>query len=100
MPDIAIVGHGSVGPLNRRGPSHQEEPRAAARPATSTRSGIGHTDSVQLSDHARFLNRLREMPAVRSEHVDRVRAEIDHGTYLTEDKMQTALERLQNDLDT
>lgn len=99
MPDIAIVGHGSVGPLNRRGPSHQEEARAAARPATSTRSGLGHTDSVQLSDHARFLDRLREMPPVRSEHVEQVRAEIDRGTYLTEDKLMTAIDRLQSDLD-
>ncbi len=56
----------------------------------------GH-DQVELSDSARLLAKIRENP-VRSELIDRVRAEIDAGSYETEDKLDAAIEELLSDL--
>jgi hypothetical protein len=55
-------------------------------------------DRVEVSEHARYLNRLRELPAARFDHVSRIRLEIEHGTYDTERKIEIALQRLVDDL--
>jgi hypothetical protein len=51
-------------------------------------------DSVDLSDHARFLAALRRIPSVRQDVVERVRGELARGGYDTADKLDAALDRL------
>lgn len=55
-------------------------------------------DRVELSDKARYMQRLREVPPVRQELVDRVRAEIAQGTYETPEKFAQALDALLDDV--
>ena len=70
--------------------SRQSEPDATARP----------DDKVELSVKARLLSKLAEMPDVREDKVNRVRAEIEAGTYDTEDeqKIDELLDELIQDL--
>lgn len=96
MPDISSIGHESVGPLDRTTPPH-------ARGETSSPSRIGRPpqrpgDRVELSDHARFLDQLRRLPEVRSEHVEAVRQAIADGTYETEPRLEAAIDRLIQEL--
>lgn len=56
-------------------------------------------DEVELSDHARYLARLRETPAVRAEVVDRVRQDIERGVYDADAIIDESIERLAKDLD-
>ncbi len=56
------------------------------------------TDEVQLSAHARFLARMHEMPAIREDLVARVRDEIASGSYDTQERLQRAIEKI-DDLD-
>jgi flagellar biosynthesis anti-sigma factor FlgM len=96
MPDISSIGHESVGPLDRTGPLH-------ARGDTSSPPRIGKPperpgDRVELSDHARFLDQLRRLPNVRSDHVEEVRQAIADGTYETEPRLEAAIDRLIQDL--
>lgn len=56
------------------------------------------SDRLELSDHAVLLSRLRELPAVRVDLVDRVRAEIDSGAYESAERVDAALESLIREL--
>jgi len=91
MPDIApigpSIGAASTASIHRSTPVRQSE--SSARPTI---------DRVDLSDHARHLERLRTMPDVREEKVQSIRASIERGTYETPERMQAALRRLLDDL--
>lgn len=55
-------------------------------------------DQVQISLEARLKSLLAKVPEVRQDLVDRVRAELAAGTYETEEKLDTAIDRLLDDL--
>ena len=98
MSDFSTIGpgvNGSIGPVNRVS--------APSSPASGTTSRItlpvehaaaGDPDRVELSSFARFLDQLRQLPAVRQDLVAQVRQAIDAGTYESEDKIDIALDRL------
>ena len=95
MPEIASIGHGSVGPIDRSNHRVDRNEAAAASPrADSPRRG----DRVELSDHARFLDELRRMPDVRQARVDAVRQAIADGTYETEERLEAAIDALMDEL--
>ena len=54
----------------------------------------GSADAVELSSAAREQLEQGDAQAIRSELVERVRNEISQGEYLTEDKLDSALDRL------
>ncbi len=54
-------------------------------------------DTVDLSERARLLDALRSQPDFRPDVVDRVKSEIEQGTYLTDEKLDKALDNLIND---
>lgn len=88
MPDISSIGHGSVGPINRP-PLNNGTTRGyhSRTPATNRAA-----DRVELSDHAKLLDRLRQLPDVRQNLVDRIRQEITNGTYETPGKLDNAID--------
>jgi Anti-sigma-28 factor, FlgM len=97
MPDISSIGHGSVGPVDHPSPtSFRREDRlnASALPAPPSRPG----DRVELSDHARYLDRLRQLPDTRIQHVDSIRRAIADGSYDTDEKLGVAIDELINDI--
>lgn len=55
-------------------------------------------DTVELSEHARLIGQLRELPEVRTELIERARAAINNPGYLSEDRLNTAIERLIEDI--
>jgi negative regulator of flagellin synthesis FlgM len=54
----------------------------------------GGSDRVELSAHARLLDRLLQLPDVRMELVETVRQAIRDGTYETPEKLEAAVDRL------
>jgi len=100
MSDIAPIPHHSAGlsstdrlglaPASRNG-----SPAPQAPPARPLRDH----DEVDISEQALFLSRIRQAPAIRQELVDRVRAEIQAGTYESPDKLDQAARRLAEELD-
>jgi len=54
-------------------------------------------DQVQLSDHARWLDRLRDLP-IRSDLVDRIKSEIAAGTFDVDARIDQAADAIANDL--
>ena len=55
-------------------------------------------DRVEISRMAELLGRIQELPDVRTSLVARIRAEIEAGTYTTEDKIDVTVDRLLEDL--
>jgi len=71
--------------------------RAAAAPgskAITIARQSAETDAVELSDAARQQIEDTGPAGIRASLVERVRAEIAAGTYLSDEKLNTAVERL------
>ena len=51
-------------------------------------------DRVEISQMARFLDRISRLPDIRHEKVDAVRREIAKGTYVTAEKLAQAIDNL------
>ncbi len=64
---------------------------------SETQSG-GSVDKVEISEIAWWLGKYSELPEIRAELVDRVRAEIQSGAYESEEKYEQAIENLLEDL--
>nr|NIP84346.1 flagellar biosynthesis anti-sigma factor FlgM [Planctomycetales bacterium] len=62
-------------------PSHA--PQSAQPPSPAEVSG---SDEVSISREADILSRIGELPDVRQERIDQIRAEIANGTYETQEK--------------
>jgi anti-sigma28 factor (negative regulator of flagellin synthesis) len=86
------------------GPISQSHAAAAAKSSRFSRTAQQAalpqrpTDSIELSDHARLLSKISQLPEIRQDLVDRVRSEIESGSYNAEAKIDTVIERLAEDL--
>ena len=96
MPDIAAVGQGQVGPMNRLNTAVQED----SAPPRHGRGGEARSsvDRVEVSPHARYMDALRQMPATRDDLVESTGSSIAEGSYLTQEKLSIAIDRLLEDL--
>jgi hypothetical protein len=105
MSDLSSIGlglnglGGSVGPVNRLSPSTPIHNRLdqLVEPLEPTASSAADVDRVELSDFARYLDMLRQLPNIRQNLVDLVKSQIDAGTYETDDKIDAAIELIARD---
>jgi flagellar biosynthesis anti-sigma factor FlgM len=93
---LMTTGYTNLGAIQRTAPDGTTSVGGTRSPETARRSDA--TDRVELSDHARFMERLRSMPGVRVDKVASIKAQIDAGTYDTDDKLSLALERMLEDV--
>jgi negative regulator of flagellin synthesis FlgM len=87
------------GPSQLHGPQainapHAARPSHAAARAEPTRIN----DEVDISDAARLVEQLHDLPDIRQNRVDAVRQQIAAGTYETREKLNTAIERLLDEI--
>jgi negative regulator of flagellin synthesis FlgM len=87
------------GPSQLHGPQSIGSPHGA-RPAQSmTRSEAPQiADEVDISEAARLVEQIQQMPDIREDRVDAVRQQIADGAYETSDKLNAALERLLDEI--
>ncbi|MBL9141009.1 MAG: flagellar biosynthesis anti-sigma factor FlgM [Phycisphaerae bacterium] len=105
MNDIGQVGPSSQ--LGAMGAAHRvNEATAALRAAqqseiapSAPRWAEGR-DRVELSEHAHHLDAIRSLPDVRSAKVEAIKQAIEQGTYESPQMLQTALDRLLDDVRT
>lgn len=95
MMNVSSIGGGSIGRVEPRG----NPERTVPTPQPSQASVARGEDQVELSEHARFLARMRELPEIRQDLVDRIKAEIEAGTYDTADKLDQAIEGILDDIE-
>ena len=99
MTDIGPIGGGASAHGVTR-PHPEAEARAAETRAgdrAQTRSARRGADRVEVSSIARELSRMQE--PVRQDLIDRVRTEIESGSYETEARFDRAITRMLGDLD-
>ena len=70
-------------------------PRQTSDNPTPQRGG----DTVQLSNQARLLSKLKQLPEVREGLVNSVKAQIEAGNYDTNERFDTAVNNLLDDLE-
>ena len=87
-----------IAPISRITSTGKTDDTQPARPqATESKTSRGE-DKVELSGRAQLLSKLHELPDVRTDLVERIKAEIDAGTYETPDKIDAAIDKLAEDL--
>jgi flagellar biosynthesis anti-sigma factor FlgM len=73
----------------------------ATRPASNTpatRPTADVSDELQLSGPAQAASQMSDIPAIRQDRVDTIRAAIAGGTYETPDKLSGALDSLLDEI--
>lgn len=92
MTNISTIDAGSAGHVPSVGDSTSRIP-GRAEPAAEPRS----QDRAEISPIAHLLSKLRALPEVRQDLIDRVRAEIAAGTADTDEKLRASLDELIDD---
>jgi len=70
--------------------------QATLRP--SPRQTEARGDRVEISELARFLSRLAELPDDRARRIVEIRTKIDNGTFVTSEQLNIATDRLFEDI--
>lgn len=91
------------------GPTHLHGPQPIGSPHTNRISkpetngpSAPINDELQISSAAQeaagMVDKVNQIPDIRQDRVDAIRAQIEAGTYETDDKIQTAVERLLDEI--
>ena len=87
------------GPAHLHGAQPVGPPHAArvSKPSAPDAGGPIQ-DELHISDEARLLDKVHDLPEVRQERIDQIRQQIAAGTYETEEKLRVALGRLLDEI--
>jgi len=87
------------------GPAHLHGAQPIGPPHTSRASTPAEPnhpapvqDELDISDAGRLIDRVRELPEVRQDRINQIRAQIAKGTYETDEKLEIALERFLDEI--
>ena len=87
-----------ISPIHRPSPATLDTISKSVRHETHTKPQVREDDKVELSDRARFLSKLKELPDIREGLVASVKSEIEAGRYETDERIESAIESLVEDL--
>ena len=82
--------HGAQ-PINAPHNIRRAQPASESEPAAIN-------DQLDLSEHGQIVSRVHELPDVRQDRVDEIRAAIAGDKYETDEKLKTAVERLLDEI--
>jgi negative regulator of flagellin synthesis FlgM len=72
--------------------------RTSGPGSASGTSSADTTDELQLSPAAQMASKLSEIPDIRWDRVNSIKTAIANGSYLTDDKMNVAVDRLLDEI--
>ncbi len=87
-----------ISPLGRPNAASYQSPQRSAPASSNGQSRTAGNDSVEFSQTARHLSLLRELPDVRQDLIESVRAQINAGGYDSADKIEAAIDAMMEDL--
>lgn len=96
MMNVSSVG--GSGPIGKLEPRGTEGSREVGGPVESARVQRGE-DRVELTGSSLYMAKLRELPEIRQDLVERIKAQIEAGTYETPDKVDGAIEAFLQELE-
>jgi negative regulator of flagellin synthesis FlgM len=97
MSELSPLSTGQVSRTGRVGPAAGRRPESTDQPQAPGRDR--GADEVQFSAHIRHLVELKNGGPVRTDLVNRIRAEIEQGTYETPEKLEAAIDEMLSDFD-
>jgi len=71
---------------------------APQAPAVDSRNQFDTVDELDISHEADFASQVKDIPDIRADRVAQIKAQIADGTYMTDDKLDMALERLLDEI--
>lgn len=87
------------GPAHVHGPQPINPPHKSpsAQPSVAP-AGMDSVDQLDISEAAQTLSQVHDLPDIRRDRVDGIRAQIAEGIYDTEEKLDIAIERLLDEM--
>ena len=92
---MQVNGISQVHGVHEIQPSARFTQQANSSPQPSRNQG---PDEVSFSQEAELISQTREIPDIRADRVASIRAEIQAGTYETDEKLDIALSRLLDEI--
>lgn len=86
------------GPGGISGPNRMEPHRATVQRSDQAGELANVNDSVQISEQARMLEMLSQVPAVRMEKIHELKGLIQAGEYETPERLAVAVTKLMEEL--
>ncbi len=88
------------GPAHVHGPQQITAPHRAQNspPTQAAQSELTGVDQLDISHEAELISQIQDIPDIRQDRVDSIRAAIESGTYETADKLDMAVDRLLDEL--
>lgn len=86
------------GPSQLHGAQPINAPHIQRTAQTQSTSSAQPADSLDLSPAAQLAGKLGDVPPIRQDRVDAIRAQIANGTYETAGKLSSALDSLLNEI--
>jgi anti-sigma28 factor (negative regulator of flagellin synthesis) len=94
------VHHVESTPLSRLVPARRDRSAVTREPEARSNTEPNRADQVEFSESARALSDLNNSRSgIRADLVARVRAEIEAGTYVTDEKIDAAINAIASELD-
>ncbi len=87
-----------INPITRTQQTTLDSVGKPARTSTDSPTTTRSSDRVELSDQARLLSKLKQLPEVREGLVNSVKSQIEAGNYDTAERFDTAVNALLDDL--
>lgn len=81
------------GPAQLHGPQAISSPHVRTGGAEPVGSTASPQDELQISDAGRLVDLANQVPDIRQDRVNSIRAQLAAGTYETPDKLDVALNR-------
>lgn len=99
MSEISVIGNTAAGAARQTAPTTAPvevvAPEATAEIASSSNvEATLTTDRVEISQQAQLLEKIHQLPDVRQDKIDAITDSIANNTYLTEDKLDIAVNRM------
>ncbi len=86
------------GPSQLHGAQPVNAPHLQRTTDVRSTSGTSQTDQVDISPAAQLAGQVSEIPDIRQDRVAMIKAAIADGTYETSDKLNTAVDRLLDEI--
>ena len=87
-----------VSPIHRPSAPTLDPQVRPSKSQSHTDSPTRGEDQVELSNTAQLLSKIAELPDVREDLINRIKASIADGSYETEDKTDAAIDALLEDI--
>jgi negative regulator of flagellin synthesis FlgM len=87
------------GPTHLHGAQSINAPHGVRNTQPATRmDNASFKDSLEISDAGRLAEQMSQIPDIRQDRVNAIRAQIASGTYETDAKLSVALDRLLDEI--